>query len=193
MSKYIVFSPASSLIQYVCHSSYWQSSIQRCSRWPWSYFSVFSVFYFSLFFSPSFPAILRCGCTCGLYCYDRIQTIYTAWEFGSVSPPDIEHCYIAYCTPLEGSGHPHAYLPHSQGSSSCMHSIFSQFAYDHKDAVKLFPRGATHGTTFVPDLTPKSLAKRNQVRIEETVNSIGLLELGQSVELLYGEGIYFNY
>ena len=72
-------------------------------------------------------------------------------------------------------------------------AYFPRLAYGHKDAVKLFPRGATHGTTLVPYLTPKSLAKRGQVRIGQTVNSIGLPELGQSVELLYGEGIYFNY
>ncbi|RPB28669.1 hypothetical protein L211DRAFT_402907 [Terfezia boudieri ATCC MYA-4762] len=62
-------------------------------------------------------------------------------------------------------------------------------AYGHKNAVRLFPQGPSHGTTLVPYLTPRSLIKRDQVRIKETVNSIDLPELGQSVELLYGEDL----
>ena len=69
-------------------------------------------------------------------------------------------------------------------------TCFPSLAYGHKDPVKLFPRGATHGTTLVPYFTPSSLVKRDQARIGGTVNNIELPELGQRVGLLYGEGIY---
>lgn len=70
-------------------------------------------------------------------------------------------------------------------------ACFPSLIYGHKDAVKLFPRRETHGALLVPYFTPRSLVKRNQALVGEIVNSIALPELGQSVELLYGEGIYY--
>ncbi|KAF8420352.1 hypothetical protein EV426DRAFT_242605 [Tirmania nivea] len=68
-------------------------------------------------------------------------------------------------------------------------ACFPSLAYGHKDAVKLFPRGQTHGTTLVPYFTSWLPVRRDQVRIGGTVNCIELPEPGQSVGLLYGEDL----
>lgn len=73
---------------------------------------------------------------------------------------------------------------------ACLACFPTCFASGHNGAVKLFPQGETHGTALVPYFTPRSLAKRDQVRVGEAVNDIELPELGQSVELLYGESGY---